>query len=634
MRSSTIVRAVLGCVLALLATSCPAIAQPADSKLPEGLRFVPPDAMGFVYFRSGEFTKSVIGKGLVDQIRADREGAKGLKKIEGFLGVDITDVESVTVLMLPVPKRSDMPFFGGFGPGGPGFFGRPKYPEIKLPPVMTMPKEKDWDMKKEMPFPPKFEDKKFDDKKFDDKKEAVEKFVPVLFQDFEERRLVVPDLDPREMAEYIGLSGPLWIVTATKPLDRKKMLKAQLMEDRFRDPYGPRFGMEPSVIFLSDRSVLFGVPWELARYSDVIARNPEPKAKPMQAALALGSQSHLIVAGGYMPPEVRRFFMMPFMSEREMRVLAAVAPLLATEAAAALDLSSSIDLTLQFKAANAAAAGNALQAIKSLRVLAEFALDKSKDAGEAGGWKLDLQNGLAKTLANAKVEQAGTTVSIQLKLDITPAMAKHFGKEILDLFRQRGDRVQNSNNLKVIGLALHNYHDVNKGLPPAGIGDRDGKPLLSWRVAMLPYLDQEPLFKLFDLNQPWDHPTNKKLIPLMPRMFVVPGSDAKEGETHYRVLVGGGAMFEARQAVRFAQVTDGLSNTFMAIEANEPTIWTKPGDLPYNPNGPLPKFGISPEGFHVLLGDGSVHYVRSTTAADVLRAYITRNGGEVAPPLD
>ncbi|MBM3996077.1 MAG: DUF1559 domain-containing protein [Planctomycetes bacterium] len=617
MRSSTIVRAVLGCVLALLATSCPAIAQPADSKLPEGLRFVPPDAMGFVYFRSGEFTKSVIGKGLVDQIRADREGAKGLKKIEGFLGVDITDVESVTVLMLPVPKRSDMPFFGGFGPGGPGFFGRPKY------------KEKDWDMKKEMPFPPKFEDKKFDDKK-----EAVEKFVPVLFQDFEERRLVVPDLDPREMAEYIGLSGPLWIVTATKPLDRKKMLKAQLMEDRFRDPYGPRFGMEPSVIFLSDRSVLFGVPWELARYSDVIARNPEPKAKPMQAALALGSQSHLIVAGGYMPPEVRRFFMMPFMSEREMRVLAAVAPLLATEAAAALNLSSSIDLTLQFKAANAAAAGNALQAIKSLRVLAEFALDKSKDAGEAGGWKLDLQNGLAKTLANAKVEQAGTTVSIQLKLDITPAMAKHFGKEILDLFRQRGDRVHNSNNLKQIGLALWSYHDSMKSFPPAGIGDRDGKPLLSWRVAILPYIEEFQLYKEFDLNQPWDHPTNKKLISRMPRVFMVPGAETKDGETHYRVLVGGGAMFEARQATRLANVTDGLSNTFLVVEANEPTIWTKPDDLPFNPNGPLPKFGVWPEGFHVVLGDGSVRYVRSTTAADVLRAYITRNGGEVAPPLD
>lgn len=622
MRSSTIVRAVLGCVLALLATSCPAIAQPADSKLPEGLRFVPPDAMGFVYFRSGEFTKSVIGKGLVDQIRADREGAKGLKKIEGFLGVDITDVESVTVLMLPVPKRSDMPFFGGFGPGGPGFFGRPKY------------KVKDLDMKKEMPFPPKFEDKKFDDKKFDDKKEAVERFVPVLFQDFEERRLVVPDLDPREMAEYIGLSGPLWIVTATKPLDRKKMLKAQLMEDRFRDPYGPRFGMEPSVIFLSDRSVLFGVPWELARYSDVIARNPEPKAKPMQAALALGSQSHLIVAGGYMPPEVRRFFMMPFMSEREMRVLAAVAPLLATEAAAALNLSSSIDLTLQFKAANAAAAGNALQAIKSLRVLAEFALDKSKDAGEAGGWKLDLQNGLAKTLANAKVEQAGTTVSIQLKLDITPAMAKHFGKEILDLFRQRGDRVHNSNNLKQIGLALHNYHASMKSFPPAGIGDRDGKPLLSWRVAILPYIEEFQLYKEFDLNQPWDHPTNKKLISRMPRVFMVPGAETKDGETHYRVLVGGGAMFEARQATRFANVTDGLSNTFLVVEANEPTIWTKPDDLPFNPNGPLPKFGVWPEGFHVVLGDGSVRYVRSTTAADVLRAYITRNGGEVAPPLD
>ncbi|MBI1830723.1 MAG: DUF1559 domain-containing protein [Planctomycetes bacterium] len=223
---------------------------------------------------------------------------------------------------------------------------------------------------------------------------------------------------------------------------------------------------------------------------------------------------------------------------------------------------------------------------------------------------------------------------MDLKLDITPAMAKHFSKDIVATFRQAGDRAQNVNNLKQVGLALHNYHDSRKAFPPAGIGDRDGKPLLSWRVAILPYIDEFQLYRQFDLNQPWDHPTNKKLISRMPKIFIVPGSEAKEGETHYRVLVGGGAMFEARQGVRINAITDGLSNTFMVVEANEPTIWTKPDDLPYNPNGPLPKFGVWPEGFHVVLGDGSVRYVRSTTAADTLRAYITRAGGEAAPPLD
>jgi prepilin-type processing-associated H-X9-DG protein len=120
----------------------------------------------------------------------------------------------------------------------------------------------------------------------------------------------------------------------------------------------------------------------------------------------------------------------------------------------------------------------------------------------------------------------------------------------------------------------------------------------------------------------------------MPATYAAPGAETEEGLTNYRVLVGGGAMFDARMGVSFAQITDGTSNTFMVVEAKEPTIWTRPDDLPYDPKGPLPKFGVSPDGFNVLMGDGSVHFVRSTTPQDVLRAYITRAGGEVVPPID
>src|ERR1019366_5324763 len=116
------------------------------------------------------------------------------------------------------------------------------------------------------------------------------------------------------------------------------------------------------------------------------------------------------------------------------------------------------------------------------------------------------------------------------------------------------------NTLKQISLAAMGYHDANKRYPAAGvssINDPMGKPLLSWRVAILPYIDQGPLYNQFDLAQSWDSPHNKKLIAKMPRVYVLPGTEAKEGETHYRVLVGPGTVFEIGARVTMVGITDG-----------------------------------------------------------------------------
>ena len=196
----------------------------------------------------------------------------------------------------------------------------------------------------------------------------------------------------------------------------------------------------------------------------------------------------------------------------------------------------------------------------------------------------------------------------------------------------RAERTQSVNNLKQIALALHSYHDVNKQFPPAGISsikDPTGKPLLSWRVAILPYLEEGQLYKEFDLTQPWDHPTNKKLIPRMPKVYRTPSTKTKEGHTHYRVLVGPGSIFELGAKVSLASITDGTSNTILAVEAADPTIWTRPEELPFDPKGALPKLGISPEGFNAVFADAAVHFLRATTPEADLRAFITRAGGEV-----
>jgi hypothetical protein len=205
--------------------------------------------------------------------------------------------------------------------------------------------------------------------------------------------------------------------------------------------------------------------------------------------------------------------------------------------------------------------------------------------------------------------------------------------------REAAARTRVANNLKQIGLAMHNYHAVYGALPPHAIYSKDGKtPLLSWRVAILPYIEQDNLYKQFHLDEPWDSEHNKKLIDQMPKTYELPTDSGPPrggpGQTYYQVLVGGGALFDAGpKGPRLADVTDGLSNTLMVVEGADPVTWTKPDDLTYDPNKPPPKLGLHyPGGFIVLIGDGSVRTLPPTVDEKTLRALITRAGGERIPP--
>ena len=196
------------------------------------------------------------------------------------------------------------------------------------------------------------------------------------------------------------------------------------------------------------------------------------------------------------------------------------------------------------------------------------------------------------------------------------------------------------NNLKQIGLALHNYHSANNKFP-ADVVDKDGKPLLSWRVRILPYLGQQALFNEIHQDEPWDSPHNKALIARMPAVFDVPGSAGEPGMTHYRGFSGEHTIFDPKVAegVGIASITDGTSNTIGVVEAREAVPWTRPEtDIPFG--GDPTKLdailalrgelgGHFPGGFHALMVDGSVRFIKESVNPAVLRAIITRNGGEV-----
>ena len=196
--------------------------------------------------------------------------------------------------------------------------------------------------------------------------------------------------------------------------------------------------------------------------------------------------------------------------------------------------------------------------------------------------------------------------------------------------REAAARTQSANNLKQMVLAMHSYHDQHRAFPPAAICDKNGKRLLSWRVAILPYIAQNQLYRQFKLDEPWDSEHNKKLIPLMPPTYAVPAAPAKPGQTHYRVFVEGGAGFEWCKGLGIAQYQDGTSNTIAIVEAAQGVPWTKPDELVYGEKKPLPKFGnfYGNGTFNAALFDGSVRAFRANTRESILRAYITRAGGE------
>lgn len=200
--------------------------------------------------------------------------------------------------------------------------------------------------------------------------------------------------------------------------------------------------------------------------------------------------------------------------------------------------------------------------------------------------------------------------------------------------REAAARSQAVNNLKQIALAMHNYLSAtNEGFPPQAICDKDGNPLLSWRVAILPYIEQQGLYEEFHLDEPWDSEHNKTLIDKMPAVYGVPPTRArlKPGHTFAQVLVGNGALFEADTPVGIADVADGTSNTILVAEAAKPVVWTQPADLEYDPEEPVPAMGGIRwrGGFNAAFADGSVRFLKTTIDVQVLRALITRAGGEV-----
>jgi RNA polymerase sigma factor (sigma-70 family) len=284
----------------------------------------------------------------------------------------------------------------------------------------------------------------------------------------------------------------------------------------------------------------------------------------------------------------------------------------------------------------------------TIKAAMQDAAGKSVTAGAVSAAVSQLTQGVLTTMTLTKVTVAAAVVLTAgsfssgialLAMGLGPRAAT--GGPALDPVAQKDagrpearwkEREQNVNNLKMIALAMHNVAaSTNETRFAAAAIRKDGKPLLSWRVAILPYLEQKSLYDKFHLDEPWNSPHNKTLLNQMPEIYApVVRTDEPRGSTYYQVFTGPGALFEDELGPKLQDVRDGTSNTFMVAEAGSPVPWTKPEDIAYDKDKPLPKLGRQfVDGFYVAFADGSVRFVGNGNDPEVFRRFITRSGGEI-----
>ncbi len=199
-------------------------------------------------------------------------------------------------------------------------------------------------------------------------------------------------------------------------------------------------------------------------------------------------------------------------------------------------------------------------------------------------------------------------------------------------------REQCAVHLKKIGLAFHEYHNAHEHFPAPWLASHDGKGALSWRVALLPYLGYRSLYERFHLEEPWDSPHNRTLLGEMPPEFACPQGLARgKGQTGYLVVVGPitepgniNTPFEPTRGAEIREMTDGTSNTVLVLETDTLVPWTKPDDLRWERDGPLPRLA-SPHasGANVVFADGATRFLKPTIRPEILLGLLTMNGNEV-----
>ena len=235
----------------------------------------------------------------------------------------------------------------------------------------------------------------------------------------------------------------------------------------------------------------------------------------------------------------------------------------------------------------------------------------------------------AALAASLVPQQKGSqlTISRDQTSKISASILQHFQEAITADARRR----ESANNLKHLGLAFHNFHDKYQSFPPAASFDADGKPLLSWRVFLLPALGEQKLYEQFRLNEPWDSEHNKALVDKMPEIFQSPRTPALPGHTVFQVITGEKTLFAGKSGKGMPDIKDGTSNTVLVVEtiAERAVPWTKPADLELDPAAPYTGLVEGRDGFWTTFCDGSARFISKDVAPETLLKLFMPADGQV-----
>jgi prepilin-type processing-associated H-X9-DG protein len=494
-----------------------------------------------------------------------------------------------------------------------------------------------------------------------DVRRIILKAGPEALATLDRRFTPAPSTADRVLAYVVAPAGDrppevVAFLTFTKPFDKAAALRnsfptAQPVRGKAAEWYGNE-AEDYGILFPGDRTLVFGT------YRGVAALADRPPAKNAAVAASvpeLADPKKLVVVAANPSALPARLI-----ADVTRAVPPALQPLLRAKAAVvSLDGGADGQLHVRLTYPDKEAADAADQAIRAGVAMGKETIGQARadmkkmlegDGRPAG--VDDLPNALLGVvglgalqevediLTDLPLQRSGESfhLAVRIPAELRPVvlgsgMAAGLLVPATQRIRAAANRMKSSNNLKQFALAIHNYHDVNNSVPVA-ICDNTGKPLLSWRVAILPYVEQDNLYKQFKLDEPWDSENNKKLIEKMPKIFELPGAPAKPGQTHYRTFVGQQASWKtyADQVKIPASIPDGMSQTWMIVEAEEAVTWTKPDELAYD-GKTVPKLGkFSNGGFNVAYWDGSVHWFAK--APKGVHKYITPAGGEVISPDD
>ena len=312
-------------------------------------------------------------------------------------------------------------------------------------------------------------------------------------------------------------------------------------------------------------------------------------------------------------------------------VLGLFAPLWdsATNHTLGIKLDDKLSLTLDAQAADEPSAEKVKTTlVASMAMLTNMAgnLAKSPDQDLA---KIATDS-LIPNLEKHELQAKGKLVSLRIEGDVAPMISPLVG-QMLKAQSAALNSVQ-KNNLKQIMLALHNYHDVYKRFPASAVVNPKTGMKMSWRVAILPFIDQAPLYNQYKQDEPWDSEANKKILAKMPAVFRHTSQPQDATTTSVVAAFGKGLVFDKddKEGTKIQNIADGTSNTIAVLETKTEIPWTKPDDLEIDVTAEkLPELGFGePTGFLVGFGDGSVRYIKHMVKPEVLKALLTRKGGE------